>query len=211
MLYVESDNEMYTSLGMLFPKTFHMLNGLYSTCLPFHKLLSDPWRLFSLLIFLNHHCICENAIYPKLIRDFTALEWPSLKERQKEVFTSLPLSRIAAAFIRHRMPTRTGSNLALCHKSEHFCVLFFELPTDESKHMLQFKLWGFLFLVCLFVFFFPVQQLFNESHYVPWNYIFINTFLTISNLSGTHLAMAGDSLQTGICGNKNNCTYNKRD
>lgn len=145
MVYVDSYNDMYTSLGILFPKTFHMLNGLYTTCLSFHKLLSDPWGLFSLLIFLNHLCICEDAIPPKLIQDFTALEWPPLKERQKEVSTSLPLSRIAAAFIRHRMPAWTGSNLALCHEPEIFCLLFFELPTDESKHMLQFKLWGFCF------------------------------------------------------------------
>lgn len=153
LLYVDSYNDIYASLGILFLKTFRMLNGLYTTCLPFHKLLGDPWRLFSLLIFLYHHCICEDAIYPKLIQDFTALEWPSSKERQKEVFTSLPLSRIAAAFIKHRAPTPTGSNLALCHKPEIFCVLFFELPTDESKHMLQFKLWGFLFLFFFFFFF----------------------------------------------------------
>lgn len=42
MLYVGSYNDIYTSLEIVFPKTFHMLNGPYSTCLPFHKLLSDP-------------------------------------------------------------------------------------------------------------------------------------------------------------------------
>lgn len=68
----------------------------------------------------------------------------------------------------------------------------------------EFKLWVDFF----FYSFFAVQQLFHESYHAPLNHIFINTLLTISNLWGTHLAMACDSPKPGICENKNKHTYN---
>jgi len=135
-------------------------------------------------------------------------------------FPSLPLKSITAIFLRHRMPATSAHGQEVIQhyviSLKLFLISFLSGLLMNQRIHYVFNGWTLawtklhththpsnptqsLNLKGVFFFFFAVQQLFHESYHAHWNHIFFNTFLTISDLLGTHLLMACGSPKMEIC------------